>query len=146
MGCAISYRSLRSLGFACCLAALLFACAAKDDEPDVPAGMSVSATLRDVHRCSRISPELLIAAIPDGTEYFDVRLMEYASDGREVFLGGGTWDNDASGVIPEGALSRHYRGPCAPAGQKGDFAFVVSAMSKKSMQPLAVRLYRFTQE
>ena len=35
---------------------------------------------------------------------------------------------------------------CPPAGQSRDYAFVVSAMGKDNLQPLAVRLYRFTQE
>ena len=73
-----------------------------------------------------------------------MRLVEYGDEER--FFGGGTWANDGSGVIPEGGLTRHYRGPCPPAGESRDYAFVVSAMSKDNIQPLAVRLYRFTQE
>ena len=145
MGLGSSCAAARVLVCVFCLAVLLSACAAKDEQP-VPGGMSVTVTLRDVHRCSRISPEIQVADIPAGTDYFDVRLMEYVEDGSEIFLGGGMWDNDVSGVIPEGVLSRHYRGPCPPAGKTRDFSFVVAAMSRKSMQPLAVRLYRFTQE
>ena len=77
---------------------------------------------------------------------FDVRLVEYTGDSQELYLGGGSWNNDGSGTIPEGGLTRHYRGPCPPSGQARDFAFVVAAMHKGSMQPLAVRLHRFTQE
>ena len=126
------------------LAALfLSACAAKNAE-DEQAGMTIAVTLRDLHRCSRISPEILVTNVPDGTRSFDVRLVEYGDEER--FFGGGSWDNDGSGVIPEGGLTRHYRGPCPPAGQSRDYAFVVSAMGKDNLQPLAVRLYRFTQE
>ena len=75
-----------------------------------------------------------------------MRLVEYTGDSQELYLGGGAWDNDGSGIIPEGGLTRHYRGPCPPSGQDRDFAFVVAAMHKGSMQPLAVRLHRFTQE
>lgn len=121
---------------------LLPACAAQKTEQKQ--GMSITVTLRDVHRCSRISPEILVADMPAGTQSFDVRLVEYGE--QERFFGGGSWANDGSGIIPEGGLTRHYRGPCPPAGQSRDYAFVVSAMSKDSMQPLAVRLYRFTQE
>lgn len=124
-------------------ALFLSACAAKDAE-DEQAGMTITVTLRDLHRCSRISPEILVANAPDGTRTFDVRLVEYGDEER--FFGGGSWDNDGSGVIPEGGLTRHYRGPCPPAGQSRDYAFVVSAMGKDNLQPLAVRLYRFTQE
>ena len=124
-------------------ALLLSACAAKNAE-DEQADMSSTGALRDLHRCSRISPEILVANAPDGTQTFDVRLVEYGDEER--FFGGGSWDNDGSGVIPEGGLTRHYRGPCPPAGQSRDYAFVVSAMGKDNLQPLAVRLYRFTQE
>ena len=101
---------------ALCAALLLPACAAKEDGGDAPA------------------------------DYFDVRLVEYTGDSQELFLGGGSWDNDGSGVIPEGGLTRHYRGPCPPTGSPRDYAFVVSAMHRGNMQPLSVRIYRFTQE
>lgn len=122
---------------------LLPACSSKQTDAQ-DGDMNVSVTLRDMHRCSRLSPEILVSAIPAGTEYFDVRLLEYGTVDR--IFGGGTWDNDASGVIPEGTLTRHYRGPCPPDGQSRDYSFVVSAMRKGDIQPLAVRLYRFTQE
>lgn len=138
-------KALRLLTPALCAAVLLPACASKETEA-VPGGMSVTVTLRDVHRCSRISPEIQVAEAPQGTDYYDVRLMEFVGDSQELFLGGGEWDNDGSGVIPEGGLTRHYRGPCPPTGQTRDYAFVVSAMTRKSEQPLAVRLYKFTQE
>lgn len=126
-------------------AALLPACASKETQ-EVPDGMAVTVTLRDVHRCSRISPEIQVAQTPANTDYYDVRLMELTSDSQEMFLGGGNWTNDGSGVIPEGGLTRHYRGPCPPSGQSRDYVFVVSAMNRQSMQPISVRLFRFTQE
>lgn len=138
-------KVLRVLMPALCAALLLPACAAKETE-EAPAGMGVTVNLRDVHRCSRISPEITVAQAPNGTDYFDVRLVEYTGDSQELYLGGGMWNNDGSGIIPEGGLTRHYRGPCPPSGQARDFAFVVAAMNKGSMQPLAVRLHRFTQE
>lgn len=138
-------KALRVLMPALCAALLLPACAAKETE-EAPAGMGVTVNLRDVHRCSRISPEITVAQAPNGTDYFDVRLVEYTGDSQELYLGGGMWNNDGSGIIPEGGLTRHYRGPCPPSGQARDFAFVVAAMNKGSMQPLAVRLHRFTQE
>ena len=126
-------------------AALLPACASKETQ-EVPDGMAVTVTLRDVHRCSRISPEIQVAQAPASTEYYDVRLVEFTSDSQEMFLGGGIWNNDGTGIIPEGGLTRHYRGPCPPSGQSREYAFVVSAMSRQSMQPISVRLFRFTQE
>lgn len=123
-------------------ALLLPACATKEAEQEQ--GMSVVVNLRDVHRCSRISPEIVVADMPAGTQSFDVRLVEFGDEER--FFGGGSWVNDGSGVIPEGGLTRHYRGPCPPTGESRNYAFVVSAMNKDNMQPLAVRLYHFTQE
>ncbi len=121
----------------------LTACA--DSVPDSDSNtMSVSVTLQDVHRCSRISPEIVLTGVPSGIEYFDVHLIEYGEEER--FLGGGDWKNDNSGIIPEGALTKYYRGPCPPSGTSRDYAFVVSAMSRNNIQPVAVRLYRFTQE
>ena len=110
-------KALRVLMPALCAALLLPACAAKEKE-EAPAGMSVTVNLRDVHRCSRISPEITVAQAPNGTDYFDVRLVEYSGPAQELFLGGGLWDKDDSGSIPEGGLARHYRGPCPPAPPK----------------------------
>lgn len=123
---------------------LLAACAAKEEDSVREEGMILSVDVREVHRCSRLSPEITVAYAPRGTKFYDVRLIEYGEEER--FLGGGTWVEDGSGVIPEGALTRHYRGPCPPSGTNRDYAYVVSAMESETSQPLAVRLYRFTQE
>lgn len=138
-------KARRALFPVLCAAALLPACASKETQ-EIPDGMAVTVTLREVHRCSRISPEIQVAQIPGSTDYYDVRLVEFTNDGQDLFLGGGEWDNDGSGIIPEGGLTRHYRGPCPPAGQSRNYAFIVSAMSRQNMQPLSVRLFRFTQE
>ena len=74
-----------------------------------------------------------------------MRLIEYGAE-EERFFGGGTWVEDGTGVIPEGVLTRHYRGPCPPGTKAVEYAYVVSAMESENSQPLAVRLYRFTQE
>ena len=138
-------KARRVLVLALFAAALLPACASKETQ-GVPDGMAVTVTLRDVHRCSRISPEIQVADTPASTDYYDVRLMEFTSDSQEMFLGGGIWNNDGTGIIPEGGLTRHYRGPCPPSGQSREYAFVVAAMSRQSMQPMSVRIFRFTQE
>lgn len=138
-------KARRALFPALCAAALLPACASKETQ-EIPDGMAVTVTLREVHRCSRISPEIQVAQSPGSTDYYDVRLVEFTNDGQDLFLGGGEWNNDGSGIIPEGGLTRHYRGPCPPVGQSRNYAFIVSAMSRQNMQPLSVRLFRFTQE
>lgn len=124
---------------------LLAGCAARDEnsEPDDDA-MTVVVDFRDVHRCSRISPEITITNIPRGTRYYDVRLIEGGEQDR--FLGGGTWREDGSGIIPEGALTRHYTGPCPQQGKSLTYTYVVSAMESENGQPLEVRLYRLDQE
>lgn len=128
---------------------MLSACGLWQDSSEPPAqpeapDMQVDVKLRALHRCSRISPEMVVTGIPQGTDYFDVRLVE---DGQqERLLGGGSWDNDGTGVIPEGALTRLYTGPCPPDGESRQYTYVISAMSRKDQQPLSVRFYRFVQE
>lgn len=123
---------------ACCLCA----CGAKDVEPSQPEDqMTISVDFREIHRCSRISPEISVAYAPKGTKFYDVRLVEEGQNER--FLGGGTWVEDGSGLIPEGALTRHYMGPCPPKDRETEFTYVVSAMEKENGQPLAVRLFKF---
>ena len=127
-------------------ALLLGACAAKDEQgaPEEE-DMTITVDLSEMHRCSRVSPEITVAYAPKGTKFYDVRLIEYGEE-EERYFGGGRWVEDGSGVIPEGALTRHYRGPCPPGTKALDYAYVVSAMESENAQPLAVRLYRFTQE
>lgn len=128
-----------------CVAALLAGCAGRDGPEAGMEEMVVGVEFRPVHRCSRISPEMTVAYAPSGTRFYNVRLVEYG-DGVERFLGGGRWNADASGLIPEGALTTHYMGPCPPAGQSRDYAYIVSAMSEEGQTPLAVSSYRFSQE
>lgn len=107
--------------------------------------MAIDVGLSDIHRCSRISPQITVTDPPAGTTSYAVRLVEFTRDG-ERYLGGGTWQADGSGIIPEGGLTLHYRGPCPQRGRTGSFAYVVSAMGQDKIQPLAVRLYKFDQE
>lgn len=118
-------------------------CAWYNDEP-AEETMQIKVDFGDVHRCSRISPEIVITNPPTGTKFFDVRLMERGDVDR--LLGGGTWSAEPSGVIPEGALTRHYMGPCPPAGKEGEYVYIISAMAGKDSQPLAVRLYKITMD
>ena len=81
-------------------------------QPETPPDMQVDVKLRALHRCSRISPEMVVTNVPKGTDYFDVRLLE--NEPQERLLGGGNWENDGTGIIPEGALTRVYTGPWPP--------------------------------
>ncbi len=118
-------------------------CAGKSNDAEVQT-MSINVDFGEVHLCSRISPEITVAYAPKGTNFYDVRLVEFGN--QERYLGGGTWVADESGLIPEGVLTRHYMGPCPPKDRRVEYAYVVSAMEENNPQPLAVRLYRFTPE
>ena len=122
-------------------------CGLWQDAPEEK-GMKVTAAVRGVHYCSRLSPELSIANPPKGTDRYEVKL-ERLDDGQ--FYGGGTWafdglDGDGLDSIPEGALTSHYRGPCPGVGKSERFRFTVSAMGRDSKVPLEVRTYDFTAE
>lgn len=108
-------------------------------------GMGITVKFQAVHRCSRISPEILVTNPPKGTTVYDVRLIEEQGEG-ETFLGGGSWSEDGSGLIPEGALTTHYRGPCPPQGQSRKYIYTVSAREGQNPQPLAVRIFTMNVE
>ena len=58
-------------------------------QPETPPDMQVEVKLRSLHRCSRISPEMVVTNVPRGTDYFDVRLLE--NEPQERLMGGGSW-------------------------------------------------------
>lgn len=120
-------------------------CAEKEDTPSTPPEMEISVDFKQVHYCSRISPEITVAYAPHGTKFYNVRLVEN-QNGNERFLGGGLWPADNTGIIPEGALSQHYTGPCPKANQRTEYVYVISAQETPESQPLAVRFYKFIPE
>ncbi|MBQ9537027.1 MAG: MbtF [Desulfovibrionaceae bacterium] len=139
--CRPQFRTFQSM--AVIVAALaLQGCGLFSSESESPAtqDMEISVKFQDVHRCSRISPEITIVNPPKGTTGYDVRLVEtHGLD--EVVLGGGSWAEDGSGLIPEGAMTGHYRGPCPPKGESRKYIYVVGAKQGQNPQPLAVRVY-----
>jgi phosphatidylethanolamine-binding protein (PEBP) family uncharacterized protein len=126
---------------------LLTGCSAlnpwSEDKAQEAPSMSIEVDLQARHRCSRISPEIQIRNAPANTKQFAVRLEEQAEQPR--YLGGGHWKNDATGIIPEGALVEHYQGACPPAGTSGKYTYTVTALGEGE-QPLEVRIFSFTQE
>lgn len=120
----------------------LAACASKSDESAETPQMAISVDFQEVHLCSRISPEITVAYAPVGTRFYDIRLMEEGP--VERYLGGGTWREDGTGIIPEGVLTRHYTGPCPEKDRRVAYTYVVTALESENSQPLATRLYRFT--
>ena len=94
--------------------------------------MTITVTLRDLHRCSRISPEILVANAPDGTRTFDVRLVEYGDEERFLIDGGS--EDDGSGVI-RGWLNLAIMAAPALGGPEQDYAFVGLGMGRTTFSP-----------
>lgn len=130
-----------SLALVCLCAPFLGSCGDKDVNEEPVEGMTIDVDFREVHRCSRISPEITVAYAPKGTKFYEVRLVEGGA--QERFLGGGRWEEDGSGIIPEGALTRHYTGPCPPRDREVEYSYIVTAMESENSQPLSVRVYKF---
>ncbi len=105
--------------------------------------MDVTAVIRSIHRCSRISPEIEVYNAPLETARFDVTLEDRSDPSR--IHGGGSWPNDGSGSIPEGALTRHYMGACPPANTSRSYQYVVKAIDVNN-KVLVIRNYIFEQE
>lgn len=76
------------------------------------------------HRCSKLSPEITVGNVPEGTKSFKVKMIDFQA--RKYKHGGGTVENDGSGKIAEGAL-KSYKGPCPPSG-KHTYQFTVKAL------------------
>lgn len=125
------------------LAIIVAGCAARE-APEETNDMEIAVDFREVHRCSRISPEITVSYAPHGTKFYDVRLLESGSPDR--YLGGGLWQADGTGIIPEGALTTHYVGPCPKANRETEYVYVVTALEDPKAQPLVTRLYRFKTE
>ncbi len=106
--------------------------------------MDVYAEISEIHRCSRISPEIEVSDYPKDTVLFEISLQDRADISR--IHGGGSWKNDGSGIIPEGALTRHYLGACPPEDDDSrSYQFVVKAMGANG-QVLDENKYIFEQE
>lgn len=124
-----------------CVLLLLSGCGSR--QTGESEGMDATVALRAVHRCSRISPEIDVVNYPVATDRFEVRL-EDRTDPRK-FHGGGSWKNDGTGIIPEGALMQHYLGPCPPAGSERSYQYVITAVDAEG-HPLMAKHLIFTQE
>jgi phosphatidylethanolamine-binding protein (PEBP) family uncharacterized protein len=79
-------------------------------------------------RCSRTSPEIRVGGVPEGTVAFRVRLKD--KNVPSWRHGGGKVVNDGSGIIPKGALTDGYNGPCPPSGSHY-YVFTVQALDTK---------------
>ena len=104
-------QRLNKAWWSVCLLVLVVALAtgcAKKPEAELP---TLTVLALALEHCSRNSPEFRIGNVPAGTASFEVRLRDLSA--MEALHGGGTYRNNGTGVIPEGALRNRYIGPCS---------------------------------
>lgn len=87
--------------------------------------LAVSFKFDASSKCSRVSPEIKVGNVPEGTVAFKVKLKD--RNKPTWSHGGGTVANDGSGVIAKGALKDGYNGPCPPSGSH-TYVFTVKAV------------------
>jgi len=85
----------------------------------------LTVTFKFTAKCSKMSPEIKVGNVPAGTVAFKVRLRD--NNKPSWRHGGGTVPADPSGVIPAGALTDGYNGPCPPDGSH-EYVFLVEAL------------------
>lgn len=105
--------SLLRISSALLLAAVLCACAGAPVAPNA-VNLQVDFSWVSQHRCSSVSPEIRVSAIPPTTKELGVSLTD--RDVPSYNHGGGVIKYQGSDVIPAGAL-KSYTGPCPPSGQ-----------------------------
>jgi hypothetical protein len=71
------------------------------------------------------NPEIKVENIPEGTTFFQVSMKDL--DVKSFNHGGGTVENDGSGIIGKGSL-KGYKGPCPPSGSH-TYEFTVRALN-----------------
>ncbi|MHB8762970.1 MAG: phospholipid-binding protein [Deferrisomatales bacterium] len=77
------------------------------------------------HRRSNRSPELRVSNLPAGVKELRVRLDDL--DVPSWDHGDGAVASDGTGVVPAGALTQGYYGPCPPSGSHR-YQFTVQAV------------------
>jgi phosphatidylethanolamine-binding protein (PEBP) family uncharacterized protein len=87
--------------------------------------MTVEFSWAGIKACTHESPEIRVAQIPDGTVELQVQLTDL--DLPAYNNGGGRVAHDGSGIIPAGALTIGYNGPCPPPGSRHKYEFSVMA-------------------
>lgn len=115
--------------FAFAIMAMLIMGCAKDPNriviPRQAVDMKVAFSWDGIDPCTHVSPEIQVTQIPDGTAQLQVRLRDVNQP--EYNHGGGSVANDGSGIIPAGALTVGYNGPCPPFGSRHQYEFSVMA-------------------
>ena len=103
----------------------IFGCAGSKISPNA-VSLGVDFSFDKQHKCSSSSPAIKVSNVPAGTKTFKVTLVDI--DVPAWNHGGGSVANDGSGVIPEGALTSGYNGPCPPSGSH-TYQFTVKAIN-----------------
>ncbi len=98
----------------------------KIEIPKRAAKLEVSFSWAGIAPCTHESPEIRVSGIPSATTQFKVRLINLSQPTWNQ--GGGEAANDGSGVIPAGALTIGYNGPCPPPDKRQKYEFEVMAV------------------
>lgn len=121
-------KKIISLFILTALIMLTIGCA-KDHNPIVipkdAAEMEVTFSWDGIEACTHESPEIRVDRIPDGTVQLQAMLKDISLPAYNH--GGGSVKHDGSGIIPAGALTIGYNGPCPPQGERHKYEFWVMA-------------------
>lgn len=99
--------------------------------PKDAAEMPVTFAWDGIESCTHESPEIRVDRIPDGTVELQVMLKDLSLPAYNQ--GGGRVKHDGSGIIPAGALTIGYNGPCPPPGERHKYEFWVMAKNEQGV-------------
>ena len=123
-----------SLSIMVLLVLLAVGCAKDPHKIVIPkdvAEMKVVFSWDGIKACTHESPEIRVTQIPDGSvelqvQLKDINLLAYSH-------GGGIVRHDGSGIIPAGALTIGYNGPCPPPNERHTYEFSVMAKNAEGV-------------
>jgi phosphatidylethanolamine-binding protein (PEBP) family uncharacterized protein len=108
---------------------LATACAGNPDRIKIPNDaitMEVAFSWEGIRACEHDSPEIKVSNVPEGTTELRVQLKDLSLPVWNH--GGGNVAYDGSGLIPAGALTLGYNGPCPP-NERHKYEFSVMAVN-----------------
>ena len=112
---------------------LAVGCAKNQNQIKIPkdaAKLIVEFSWKGIQACTHDSPEIRVSDVPEGTEALRIYLKDI--DVPAWNHGGGKVKHDGSGIIPAGALSIGYNGPCPPKGRH-KYEFSVMAVNTEGV-------------
>ena len=103
-------------------------CSNEDPDSNIPK-IGIDFNWPNGQECfDKRSPGITIKKIPEGTQSFSVTLYD-RSNRRDH--GGGTVAYEGKSIIPEGAVTGTYEGPCPPGwGASPDYELTVTAFDE----------------